>query len=128
MLEIAGIGRIRQSAREATAYHEAGHMVAAWRLGMKIRSATIVPDESYSGKVEHDNPLRGNNLEFDNSDRARIRGENAVLICLAGPIAQRQFRPSSLRGYHGGFDHEKAVNLALTFNSGDELEATAYLK
>jgi ATP-dependent Zn protease len=28
---------------EATAYHEAGHMVAAWRMRVKIHKVTIVP-------------------------------------------------------------------------------------
>ncbi len=36
-----------------TAYHEAGHMVAAWELGLHVLGATIVPDpeEGYAGRV-----------------------------------------------------------------------------
>jgi hypothetical protein len=35
------------------AYHEAGHMVAAWELGLTVTGATIVPepDEGYAGRV-----------------------------------------------------------------------------
>ena len=36
-----------------TAYHEAGHMVAAWELGLNVLGATIVPnpDAGYAGRV-----------------------------------------------------------------------------
>jgi hypothetical protein len=35
------------------AYHEAGHMVAAWELGLNVLGATIIPDPEagYAGKV-----------------------------------------------------------------------------
>jgi len=36
-----------------TAYHEAGHMVVAWELGLNVLGATIVPDPEagYAGRV-----------------------------------------------------------------------------
>src|SRR4051794_3913312 len=36
-----------------TAYHEAGHMVAAWELGLAVLGVTIVPnpEEGYGGMV-----------------------------------------------------------------------------
>ena len=36
-----------------TAYHEAGHMVVAWVLGLNVLGATIVPDRQggYASKV-----------------------------------------------------------------------------
>jgi ATP-dependent Zn protease len=36
-----------------TAYHEAGHMVAAWELGLNVLGATVVPDAEagYAGRV-----------------------------------------------------------------------------
>ena len=36
-----------------TAYHEAGHMVVAWELGLNVLGATIVPDPQadYAGRV-----------------------------------------------------------------------------
>ncbi|MDP8951052.1 MAG: hypothetical protein M3N18_02245 [Actinomycetota bacterium] len=39
---------------EGTAYHEAGHMVAAWELGLYVTGATIVPDPEmgYLGRME----------------------------------------------------------------------------
>ena len=117
-----------KSALEATAYHEAGHMVAACHLGLRIRSATIAPGDGYSGMVRHESPLRGIHLEFDDSDKARTKADRAALICLAGPAAQRRFRPRSWRSYHGHSDHALAVDLALQFNGGDEELAGAYLR
>lgn len=117
---------MRRSAREATAYHEAGHMVAAWRLGMKIRRATIIPAEDYAGKVHHESPLKGINLEIDGSDRAEMKADKAVLICLAGPVTQRCFRPTSWRRHHGRSDYDLATDLALRLHGDGEM-ATAYL-
>ena len=36
-----------------TAYHEAGHMVVAWELGLNVLGATVVPDPKagYAGRV-----------------------------------------------------------------------------
>ena len=34
---------------EALAYHEAGHAVAYFELGRRIRKVTIVPPKNYSG-------------------------------------------------------------------------------
>jgi hypothetical protein len=37
----------------ATAFHEAGHAAAAWRLGIKVKCASIVPTEEILGYVEY---------------------------------------------------------------------------
>jgi ATP-dependent Zn protease len=84
---------MRQSARLSTALHEAGHAVIARSLGLKVHSATIVPAPGIDGKVEHANPLRGIHLDYDGSDRARRRAEIAIIVCLAGPAAQRRHKP-----------------------------------
>ena len=120
------------SARAATAYHEAGHMVAAWRMRVKIHKATIVPTEIYLGCVHHESPLRRINLEVDGSDRAEIKANKMVLICLVGPAAERRHNPSlslgsSLPSYHGKSDYDLAPDLAFRLASNNEV-ADAYLK
>ena len=65
-------------------------MAAAWKLHLKIRRATIVPSDDFAGIIEHESPLRGINLAIDSSDRAETKTDKAMLICLAGPIAQRR--------------------------------------
>jgi hypothetical protein len=116
---------------EATAYHEAGHMVAAWRMRVKIRKATIVPAEDYEGCVHHESPLRGIKLDVDGSDRAEIKANKMVLICLAGAAAQRHYNPESLddsvRRWHGKSDFDIALDLAMRL-ACDNKVADAYLK
>lgn len=117
----------KEMRREATAYHEAGHAVAAWSLGYRPTLATIVSAAESAGQVRHENPFPGVNLEFDGSDWARLRVERAIIICLAGPIAQKRYRPSSWRNWHGAADYATATQLALRVCGSGEL-ARAFLK
>jgi hypothetical protein len=112
---------------EATAYHEAGHIVTAWRHGVKIKRATIVPAGDYHGAMDHENPLKGLRLDIDGTDRANLRVEKAIRIYLAGPAAQRRYDPRSWRAHHGESDHRAAFDLAQSLQRTDEL-AMAYLK
>jgi hypothetical protein len=117
---------------EATAYHEAGHMVAAVHLGVPIRHATIVSGQNalgkYAGSIRHQ-PLFPM-FEIEAGDIGRIEGKvsKRIIILLAGPIAQRRFRRSSWRSWHGRIDYETAADLAQTLNGGDEKATNAYLK
>jgi hypothetical protein len=111
----------------ATAFHEAGHIVIGWRLGFKPHSVTIAPSSDYDGQAVHDNPLHGIRLEFDGSDRARLRGEKAIKICLAGPLAQRRHAPRSLRRWQGRGDFRSALDIASAV-CGSPAQAAAFLK
>lgn len=117
----------RQRTLEATAYHEAGHFVIAWRRGFKLRNISIVPAGDYAGNVEQENPLKGIRLDVNGSDRAQLRAERAIEVCLAGPIAQRRLKPSSWRRHHGESDLKIATELALRLQGSEEL-AAAYLR
>jgi len=119
------IGKVMS--REATAYHEAGHAVAAWKLGYRPISASITAVEESVGEVRHENPFPGVNLEFDGSDLARSRVERAIMIRLAGPIAQKRYRPTSWRRWQGGADYAVAADLALRVCGSGEV-ASAFLK
>jgi hypothetical protein len=121
------VTRINTGAREATAYHEAGHAVIALRVGFGPSSATIIPTRDSHGSVVHANPLRGINMEIDGSDRARLRVERAIKICLAGPLAQKRFKPHSYRRWHGREDFNMAADLALRV-CGSGRQASAFLK
>jgi ATP-dependent Zn protease len=112
--------------REATAYHEAGHTVAAWRLGAAPKTVTIIPHGDIQGQATQGAPMSGIRLDFDGSDHARNRIERAIMICLAGPIAQRRFAPRSWRHWHGASDYQMAFDLALRIN-GSTRAAEAHL-
>ncbi len=118
---------MRESVRWSTAYHEAGHTVACWRCRVKVRNATIVPAREFQGQVTHDSFLHGINLDYDNSARGDRRVKDLIIVCLAGPEAQRRYCPRSMRSEHCSADYRQAVELALAVNGSGE-QATAYLK
>lgn len=113
--------------RKATAYHEAGHTVIAWRLGAGPRVATIIPRGDVQGEMMQEASLVDAAREFDGSDHARNRVERAIMICLAGPIAQRRLAPRSWRRWHGANDYVTAFELALRIN-GSRRAAKAHLQ
>jgi hypothetical protein len=120
----------RLSALAVSAHHEAGHAVVAWREKIAIRSISIVPDEATFGRVRHQNPLSGIRLDCDGSNRARLRAEKIIRMCLAGPAAQRKYRPRSswVRGGSGDDgDFARALDL-VTRISGSAEHAAAYYK
>ena len=110
--------KLRSSTQEFVAYHEAGHAVAAWRLGIALRRAgvTIVPDRAKGnlGSVSHVQFVN-RNVPWRDSDRDRIRAEKLAQLSLAGEIAQRRFSPRSVRRYHGESDRMSAIDLLSPF-------------
>jgi hypothetical protein len=115
-------------ARRATAYHEAGHAVVTFWLGLRLRSLTIVPDltQGSTGSCHHSSlGLRG--VDYSPSDKNRLRAERGIIVALAGMEAQRRFRPRSVRHYHAWHDYRNAVDLASYF-FGDADVLTQFMK
>lgn len=85
--------------REVAAYHEAGHAVAAIKLGVRInrQGVTIVPCDDYGGMVDVGKGFRGN-PEVQITAAMRIGAEKRAITAFAGVMAQRRF-PSSVYGY-----------------------------
>jgi hypothetical protein len=111
----------------STAFHEAGPVVAAWSQGLKIRGVTIVPSQGTLGQTTHARkPLNGIKIEYDNSARARARAEDAIVVLLAGPAAERRHNPRRYRASHGAGDLKQAVDIATHFCSSDKA-VEAYL-
>jgi hypothetical protein len=83
----------------STAYREAGHAVAAWLLtGYPADTVTILPGEPSIGALAREHLLGELDLEYESNDeirRNRNRIEDAILVSLAGPYAQRRHDPSS---------------------------------
>jgi ATP-dependent Zn protease len=113
------VKRANTKAVEATAYHEAGHAVMAFQLGIRLQKITIVPDEESSGCCHHESLLK-----FKGS--ARLKIEKLVMICLAGPLAQQKFKPRSIRSYHASSDYSVVARVAAQLNGS--LEASTYIK
>ncbi len=79
-----------------TAYHEAGHAVAAWALGLRTVYATILSTVDMEGHV------RG-----ERTDRSDLVG----VVAFAGPAAQRRSHPRSNIGHSSSMDRD-TVTLA----------------
>jgi len=100
--------------RRATAIHEAGHAVAAWRLGRAFRSVTIRADEDSLGHVRHRDVPAWVRPDVEGSTRTRLFLEDSIIIALVGPEAERRIAgraPATVRK-GAAHDHESAVDLA----------------
>lgn len=111
----------------AAAYHEAGHAVMCHMLGVRLKSISVGWDELYGGETDHAK-LQYAGVPIDPKDtRARLRLEKAIMLCMAGPLAQQKFAPAGTHGDYGGaLDFDVAFRLALrSFRS--RKTAAAYL-
>lgn len=91
------------------AFHEAGHAVAAWRVGSEIELVTVASDH---GLVITHGPT---GLHW------RDQLERSLLRIYAGPEAQRVFDPASDIVGDGAFDYAAADNLlAIGFGATSE--------
>lgn len=76
---------------ECTAYHEAGHAVAAWRLGRRFGRVTIKPDLLTLGQCRILKDPRFT-LQDHREPAFWKLVEDRIVISLAGPIAEAKFR------------------------------------
>jgi ATP-dependent Zn protease len=96
---------------KATAYHEAGHAVASWRLGEKFKYVTVAPDADSIGHVRRERWPKWFHPDFDSSDRIRLRVERHIVISFAGQLVEAKFLGKHPRyGMHA--DNEIAVDMA----------------
>ncbi len=79
----------RPSRRKCTAYHEAGHTVAALMLGLEFTYVTIRPDEESVGRIKYKRTRRRTDFIslFDFCARNNI--EKTLIAGLAGVVAAR---------------------------------------
>jgi ATP-dependent Zn protease len=78
---------------KCTAYHEAGHAVAACELDLPLRRISIVPNDD-DGSLGHC-ARPGLPRKFENADKSnktRLRIEKEILLKLSGAIAEARFR------------------------------------
>jgi hypothetical protein len=94
---------------------------------VRIKKLTIIPDGDSIGSLHHAKIVRGRQPEFSDSTRTHRQFENAIMVSIAGPIAQRRYSTRSYRGWQAASDHRKAVDLA-TARGGSIRQAEAYLK
>lgn len=111
----------------ATAFHEAGHAVIAWSLGLRVHRVTVIPSKDYLGLAVCQNALAGIKLDIDNSDRAMIKAEKRILVALAGAAAQKKFSPRSVQSWDPSLDYQVASDIAQRIHGSDDV-VDAYLR
>ncbi len=82
---------------EITAFHEAGHVYAAFYVGADVRSATIDPDNDDGPNRSGDTVVMWDRRRFSQQELM----ENGAWVALAGPVAemihlQRPFHPAGI--------------------------------
>lgn len=102
----------------ATAYHEAGHAVAALALRIPVKRVSIVGDAK-RGVAGH--VYLGPSRSVDAMHKQGI-------VALAGEAAQRRYNPRSVRAHHGGGDRQAVAEYALErTGSGEQATLLARL-
>ena len=75
----------------STAIHEAGHAVAAFSLGLRIKSVHVIPDEDVLGAVLHYPPGAWFQPDLELTDRVRLRIERHVMVSWAGTLSEQKW-------------------------------------
>jgi hypothetical protein len=121
----------RQKQLTVIAYHEAGHAIAQWRLGFKIKEVTIVPKGDVAGSVSHKRSLRLYRLAWEIPTGKQLgRYHDMIITTLAGEEAQRRFSTRSVRRDRSASDYRFVNDLLCRLHDDDEerFDAFRYLR
>jgi len=116
----------RPSRIERTAYHEAGHAVAAYLRRLRFTNISIVPYRGTLGRCEFSEAPVIVDLNAHSIERARRRIETLIIVSLAGGVAE-----CLLTGRHNWrgarADLHDATHYA-SFVTGSDDELGAYVR
>ena len=113
----------------STAYHEAGHAVVAGYFSLSAYYISIDQKKGESdGCAYYQNPLVDIDLNRNHSDEVHLKAEKLIIICLAGPAAQRHYNPKGVRKYHAEDDMEIVDKLMMRFAGGSKETMKAHHK
>jgi len=112
--------------RQALAYHEAGHAVAAHDLGIRFRYVTIEPDDQ-AGSLGHCASTLPRWFQPDVSDdRQQGWAERDIVMTFAGEEAERLVTG---RGNNVGTENDRrSVWTVAQFVTNSDEETTAFIK
>jgi len=110
---------------EKTAYHEAGHAVAAFEMKRSFRHVTIEPDEESLGHIMYTKFRDSFRPDIDSYSKIRNPLEKAIITAFAGPIAEQIFTKRMGR-IGASSDFCNAVNYVDRLCGSNE-EALAYI-
>jgi hypothetical protein len=122
------VSRTRRATRqlERTAYHEAGHAVAAWVQHRRFTRVTIVPQGDVLGSCRFAR-LPTFHPDSDTDQKTQWWIEREILHLLAGIAAEAHLSGRRPQGWSDQKDVRQAFQLALYQAGGDVKGAAAYL-
>jgi hypothetical protein len=100
----------RHPGRKALAYHEAGHAVLGYAMGLEIEQITIIPREGSLGRCRYQ--------DWDDEEAADDL-DAALIVILAGAVAEEIAMGAPSRGA----DEPRALALALSQGIGEAAAA-----
>ena len=113
----------RPSRIERTAYHEAGHAVAAYLRRLRFTSISIIPYRGTLGRCEFSEAPIVVDLNAHSIEHARRRIETLIIVSLAGGVAECLVTGRhNWRGAHADL-HDAARYASFVTGSEDELGA-----
>jgi len=113
----------RVSRIERTAYHEAGHAVAAYVRHLRFTSISIIPDRGTLGRCEFSETAVVIDPESGGQLRARTRIETLIIVSLAGVISESLLTGRhNWRGAHADL-HDATRYASFVTGSVEELKA-----
>jgi hypothetical protein len=116
----------KQTDISITAYHEAGHGVAAILLGRPFKTVDIIGNEQYGGMITYKATPK-KIRKMDRSDARVIQIiERAIIITFAGGIAQRRYAPSSPWRSDMGHCRRRVTFPKLYYGDGSFVPRPAY--
>lgn len=114
----------------ATAFHEAGHALADYRLDLGVKRVRIVQIGDSAGSASSTVRMDFAALQHETPNRKLLAFWHDVVISrLAGREAQRRFKPHSVRSYQSRDDMEGVNNILCQLHPENEQGAVyQYLK
>ena len=112
---------------KATAYHEAGHAVAAYNCRIAFTEVSIIPNDDTNGRITFRKSPKSFQPDLCMNTRTRLRIENNAIVDFAGGKAEHKFRHSRFPTRGASADFDNTVQLILYY-CGSEREADAYIK
>lgn len=113
----------RPSRIERTAYHEAGHAVAAYMRRLRFTGVSIVPSDSTLGRCEFIASSVLVDVKGRTLSRTRRRVETLIIVSLAGVLAERLLTGRTNWGGGHADLHDAARYASYVTGSEDELGA-----
>lgn len=110
----------------ATAYHEAGHAVAAWWFDLPFEKASVIEDEDTLGRVNFTPPGNDFRPDIEVDARTQRRIEHTIVVALAGPLAGEKFSGATNETIAAN-DWETVIGLA-EYVCGSPEQTEAYVE